>query len=220
MAARVLSSIVDRLELVRLIRVDHLTKAQAAIQLGLSEEWARKWWRRYRRGGESALLPSLPLAPGPLSRFSPAVAGAALAHRQTHPLLGARRTLLALQRDESLRGERLPGFRTIHRAWKRAGLIAQRLPRDAPPPPVRAPKGDAHALWQIDHQDHLACKGVDGLIVLQSIRAPAAGLTIGADLFPGPHGAHAVPEDDLLDALRQRLVQWGRPLALSVDRGI
>jgi hypothetical protein len=52
------------------------------------------------------------------------------------------------------------------------------------------------------------------------VRAPAAGLIVAADLFPGPRGAHAVPLDDLLDGLRRGFARWGRPQALSVDGGL
>lgn len=210
----------ERLELVRLIKVRQLTKAQAASSLGHSIEWARKWWLRYRRGGEAALLPITPPALGPLTHFSPQVDAAVLNYRQAHPFIGARRAHIALERDPNLQGQTLPNPRTIHRAWVHAGLVVRSLPRDVPPTPPVVPLGDLHAVWEIDHQDHLRIKGVDTLVVLQSIRAPRAGLYIGADVFDGPHGAHAVPEDDLFDAFRRRLAQWGRPLALSVDGGL
>jgi transposase InsO family protein len=77
-----------------------------------------------------------------------------------------------------------------------------------------------HAVWQIDHQDGLRVTGLAAPVVLQSIRAPAAGLTIGADVFAERRGAHAVPEDAILDALRRHVVQWGRPRAIQVDGGV
>ena len=220
MAAHCRSDLADRLELVRLLETGHFTKAQAARQLGYSLEWVRKWWRRYRRGGESALADYPPAAPGPFSRFPAAVATAFLAYRRTYPLVGARRALLALQSDPSLADQRLPDVRTIHRAWAKAGLVARRLARDAPPSPPAPPAGEPHAIWQIDHQDHLLVEGVGVPLVLQSIRAPAVGLAIGADVFLGPRGAHAVAEDDLIDALRRHFARWGRPQALSVDGGV
>lgn len=221
-AGRDSGSISDRLELVRLIRLVHLTKAQAARRLGYSRAWARKWWRRYRQGGEAALLSKLPPTRGPLAQFSPQVAAAVLRYRQTYPHAGARRARVTLEQLPELRGQALPSARTIHRAWHHCGLVCRRLPRDAPPAPLELPKGklDLHDVWEIDHQDHIRCRGIDSLLVLQSIRAPHAGLTIGADIFLGPGGAHAVPEDELFDALRRRLAQWGRPLALSVDGGL
>ncbi len=212
--------VAERLELVRLIRVKQLTKAQAAHRLGRSTEWARKWWQRYLRGGEAALAPAPPPAPGPLARFTPRMAAAILTHRQTHPLLGARRARMTLEQDPNLQGDRLASVSTIHRAWVHAGLVSRGLPRDVPPKPPVLPTTDLHGVWEIDHQDHIRVKGLDTLLVLQSIRAPRAGLYIGADLFFGPRGAQAVPEDDLFDALRRRLAQWGRPLALSVDGGL
>ncbi len=222
MAGATHGEVAERLELIRLIRVKRLTKAQAAGRLGRSTEWARKWWQRYRHGGEAALAPAPPPPGGPLAHFTPRMKGAILAYRQGHPLLGARRARIALQRDAALQGDRLPSASTIHRAWVHDGLVPSGLPRDVPAKPRELPTGklDLHGLWEIDHQDHLRARGVDTLVVLQSIRAPRAGLYIGADLFPGPRGACGVPEDDLFDALRRRLAEWGRPLALSVDGGL
>jgi transposase-like protein len=220
MGSGVCREVAERLELVRLIRVRQMTRAEAARQLGRSPEWARKWWRRFRRGGEAALAPAVLPCPGPLARFSPRVAAAILTFRQTHPLLGARRARMTLEQDADLQGDRLASPSTIHRAWVHAGVMSRRLPRDVPAKPPALPPTDLHGVWEIDHQDHIRVKGLDTLLVLQSIRAPRAGLYIGADLFLGPRGAQGVPEDDLFDALRRRLAQWGRPLALSVDGGL
>lgn len=223
MRTRPASSIKERVELVRLTTEGGLSHAQAAAALGYSRAWVRKWRRQYRRGGWSALQPKPAPVPQPLARFHPQVAEAARTYRRSHPLVGARRVLLALERDPALQGLALPHARTLHRFFVHDGLVPRRLPRDTAPSPPHEPSPpsrDPHACWQLDHQDHLAIRGIDGLVVLQSIRAPAAGLTVGADLFLGPHGAHAVPEDDLCDGLRRALVRWGRPQVLQVDRGV
>jgi len=212
------SSIGQRVDLIRLKIAEGQTHRQAAATLGYSRGWTRKWLRRYRQRGLSALGPPPARAPHPLARFSPAVAQAARAYRQTHPLVGARRVLLALAKDPALAGARLPDARTLHRFFVAEGFVAPRLPRDQRPAPAAvAARGDPHAVWQIDHQDHLALAGLDELTVLQSIRAPQAGLAIGADLFAGPRGAHGVPLDAFLDALRQRIARWGKPQVLQVD---
>ena len=215
------SSVVERLSLVRLKEAQS-TLAAASRALGFGPAWGQKWWRRYQAGGEAALNPPPPPAPGPLATFGPAVAEAVLALRRTHPLLGARLARLRLADDLALAGERLPSPRTIHRAWVAAGLVTPRLPRDAPPPPCPPPAdpADPHAVWQIDHQDGVRLSGRAEAVVLQGIRAPAAALVVGAKLFPGPHGAHAVPLDDVLDALRQSMTTWGKPRGLSVDGGV
>jgi len=221
MTPRQSSSVADRLTLVRWKESGHVLSA-ASQALGYRPSWGRKWWRRYRAGGEAALLPVRPPAPGPLATFAPTVRQAVLAYRRTHPRAGARRARLSLEDDPTLQGLPLPSARTLHRAWVAAGLVPPRLPRDAPPPtavPV-LPPGDPHAVWELDHQDGLRLAGLGAPVVLQGVRAPAAGLIVGATLFPGPHGAHAVPVDDVLDALRQHLATWGRPLVLSVDRDV
>ena len=207
--------------MVRLRTVEGQSRRQVAQTLGLSREWVRKWWRRYRAGGEAALQAPRPPAPGPLADFPPAVAEAVLAYRRAHPRLGARRAQVALQHDPALAGLPLPGWRTIHRAWVHAGLVTPRGLRTAPPPaPPPVPLDEPHAVWQIDHQDGLRVQGLTEPVVLQSIRAPGAGLTIGADVFAERRGAHAVAEDALLDALRRHLARWGRPNAVQVDGGI
>jgi len=208
-------------ELVRLESVEGLSHARAAGAVGYSRSWARKWMGRYRHGGLPALQPHPAKMSHPLSRFAPAVAEVARAYRQSHPLIGARRAVLELARDPRLAGVPLPDARTLHRFFAQEGLVPRSLPKDrAPAPPVPPDRSDPHAVWQIDHQDHLAIRGVAGYSVLQSIRVPAIGLSVGADLFDGPQGAHAVPEDEICDGLRRSLLRFGRPLALSVDQGV
>lgn len=207
--------------MVHLRTTEGQSRRQAAQTLGFSREWVRKWWRRYRAGGEAALQTARAPAPGPLADFPPAVAEAVLTYRRTHPRLGARRAWAALQQDPALAGQGLPSPRTIHRAWVHAGLVTPRGVRTTTPPaPPPVPLDEPHAVWQIDHQDGLRVTGLATPVVLQSIRAPAAALAIGADVFAEHRGAHAVSEDAILDALRRHLAQWGRPHAVQVDGGI
>lgn len=221
MTPRQSSRVADRLTLVRW-KESGQTLAGASQALGYRPVWGRTWWRRYRAGGEAALRPVRSPAPGPLATFAPAVRQAALAYRRAHPRVGARRARLALEDDPPLHGLPLPSPSTRHRAWVAAGPVPPRLPRDAPAAPIVPPPApaDLHAIWELDHQDGLHLAGVAMPVVLQDVRAPAAGLIVGADLFLGPHGAQAVPVDDVLDALRRHLVTWGRPLVLSVDRDV
>jgi transposase InsO family protein len=145
-----------------------------------------------------------------------------LAIRRQYQLLGARRARLLLEDAPALAGQRLPSERTIHRAWGAAGLVVARSPRDTPPasPPLPAEPTDPHAVWQIDHQDGITVAGVDTPVVLQDVRAPAVGLIVGADLFASRGGAHAVPIDAVLDALRRGFLAFGTPRAISVDGGV
>jgi hypothetical protein len=217
MVARQRSTIADRLEMVRLRYGVNLSRRATAARLGYSRWWVRRWSRRYRRGGEAALNPSSPPAPGPLARFAAPVAAAVLAYRRDHPLLGARMARVALAKDPTLPGAALPSVRTIERAWKQAGLLAVRVPRTRAPSALSAPVAAPHAVWQLDHQDHLTAPGLAGRLVLQTLRDPHAGLTLGGDVFAGPRGAQGVPEEELFDALRRRMAQWGKPACLSVD---
>lgn len=221
MPPRPASSVSERLTLVELMETG-VSCAEASQRLGYSRAWGQKWWHRYRIGGQTALDPAPAASPGPGSSFASVVQQAVGDWRQRHPRLGARIAQMRLAEDAALAGQRLPSARTIHRAWVAAGLVPPRVPRDIPAPlaQVDGMGIDPHAVWQIDHQDHLHVTGCDTSVVLQSVRAPAAALVIGADLFPGPSGAHAVPLDDVLDAVRGCFVQWGRPQVLSVDGGV
>jgi transposase InsO family protein len=220
MEARHDSSIHERLQLIALHRDEGLSCPKAAQRLGFSTGWARRWWRRYQKAGEAGLLTPKPPAPGPMSSFDVTVKEAMLSYRHTHLRIGARRALVILQPDPALSSARLPSARTIHRAYREAGLVSPHLHPEHPPATPLPTLIEPHAVWQIDHQDHLRVQGCQELVVLQSIRAVAAGLTIGADVFVSSGGANAVPEDTLFDALRRRMVQWGRPQAMGVDGGV
>src|SRR6266496_959805 len=91
MGTRHLSTIPDRLELVRLRYEEGLSRRMVGARLGYSRKWVRHWSRRYRQGGTAALQPVAHPRPGPLAHFAPAVARAVLAYRRTHPRMGARR---------------------------------------------------------------------------------------------------------------------------------
>jgi len=219
MPTRHSSTIHDRLTLIQLRASAGHSQWQAAAHLGFSRRWVRRWWRRYQHGGAAALQPAPVPAPGPLATFPHAVAEAVLAYRRTHPRIGSRRAHVALRTDPALAGVPLPSPRTIHRAWVAAGLVLSR-PVAAVPAPPPVPLDQPHAVWQIDHQDGLPVRGLDTPVVLQSVRAPAAGLTIDGRLWAERRGAHAVPEEAILDTLRQCFVRWGRPTAVQVDGGV
>lgn len=220
MDVRRISTIPERIEMVQCRFGQGMSRRAVAAHCGYSRSWVRTWSRRYRAGGEAALVSVAPPPPGPLAHFPTAVRAAVLAFRRQHPSLGARWAVVALAKDESLRGQPVPSVRTIERAWKQEGLLVRRVPASrapsTPPLPVPAP----HAVWQLDHQDHLQAPQIPEPLVMQSVRDPQTGLAIGADVFAGPHGAHAVPEDTLFDAVRRRLEQWGKPASFAVDRGV
>ena len=219
MSPRPASSISQRVDVVRLKVEEKVSHRAAAATMGYSREWARKWVRRFRHGGLGALQPSPVRRPHPLAAFAPRVAEIARAYRRSHPLMGARRVLLALADDARLGGERLPDARTLHRFFVAEGLVKRRIPADREPAVTPVKAAVPHDVWEIDHQDHLAVRGLDALGVVQNIRDPAAGLIIGSDLFVGPRGAQGVAIDALFDAIRRRLSVWGRPAAFQVDHG-
>jgi hypothetical protein len=221
MDPRRFSSVADRYAFIERKQAGQ-SAAAASRALGFGPEWGRDWWHRYVQGGAAALVTPARPKRGPLATFPAPVRAAVVAIRRDHPLLGARRAAVALAADPTLASLPIPAPRTIHRAWVGAGLITARPPREAVPPAVALPADprDPHAVWQIDHQDGLRLTGIATPVVLQSVRAPAAGLIVGADLFASARGAHAVPIDAVLDGVRRCLARFGKPRAFSVDGGI
>jgi transposase InsO family protein len=221
MDPRRFSSVADRVHLIER-RQAGSSIAAASRALGFGPDWGEGWWGRFVRGGLAGLAPAPRPARGPLATFPDPVRAAVLAIRRAYPALGARRAALDLAADPALAGLALPSWRTIHRAWAAAGLVAPAPPREAPPPPPALPANpaDPHAVWQIDHQDGLRPTGLATPVVLQDVRAPAAGLVVGADLFASAGGANAVALDAVLDALRRCFVRFGKPRAITVDGGL
>ena len=134
------------------------TQPQYAQAVGMSLGWVKKWKKRLQEAepsDEQVLHSRSRARKPPPERISQAVADRIIQMRDEPPE-GLRRTpgpkalLYYLPRDEQLQGERLPrSSRTIYGILKRAGRIAQRLPRLHEP--VERPAPMSH--WQLDFKD-------------------------------------------------------------------
>ncbi len=71
-------------------KLEGKTLEEAAAEVGCSPSCARKWWRRGRNEGLKGLhnRPRGPSQRGPLSRFDPRIAEAALSLKRRHPRWG------------------------------------------------------------------------------------------------------------------------------------
>src|SRR5438045_6561120 len=123
MIPRPASTIPQRMEVIHLKVDQGQTHRQAGAAVGYSPAWSRKWVRQYRRRGLAGVQPSPTRLAHPLARFNPKVAAAARSYRILHPLVGARRVLLDLERDPCLTDACLPDARTLHRFFVAQGLV-------------------------------------------------------------------------------------------------
>jgi hypothetical protein len=132
------------------------TLAEVAAEVNCSLSCARKWWRRGRTEGVSGLTEQREGRPakGILSTFEVAVIERALKHKRRHPRWGARRVLVELAKEPTLRGMHLPS------ASRLAGLFKERCPEcvttpsSLQPVPIRPPRATrVHEIWQLDSQE-------------------------------------------------------------------
>ena len=122
-------------------KLEGKTLATIAAEIGCSLSCARKWCRRGRDEGRKGLQnrPQGPIRRGPLSRFAPQVAEAALALKRRHPRWGPDRILAGLRTDPSLQGLPLPSRSRLAVFFRERcpECVAKRKPR---PPETRHPQ--------------------------------------------------------------------------------
>jgi Homeodomain-like domain len=117
-----------------------------AHALGLSPRTVRQLIHRFRRQGQSAVVPHYDRCGAGTPKYPEAVAHAAVALRREHPLWGAGLIRVLLRRQ--FPQDDLPAERTLQRWFVRAGL--------APAPAGRRPAAESrraerpHETWQMD----------------------------------------------------------------------
>jgi transposase len=149
-----------------------------AQELGLSSWTVRTIWRRYRDGGEAALVPDYAACGRPGPRQPAGLYAAALALRRDHPGWGS--GLIRLELASAFPDQTLPHDSTLRRWFREAGLARPRpTPRPPDPPRARQP----HARWQVDATEHLRL--ADGTEVSWLAASDeASGALLGAVVFP------------------------------------
>jgi transposase-like protein len=166
MANRPPLSVTER-QLIYQAKLRGSTLTQIAAEVGCSSETARKWWRRARDHGRSALASSNPgrAATGILSHFPPSLIAQALTLKRAHPRWGAARVLSELQQDPALHSGALPSRSRLALLFKTEcpECVGLRRPKTKPrsvSPPSRPTA--AHECWQLDMQE--AIRLADGSI--------------------------------------------------------
>ena len=149
-----------------------------AQDLGLSAWTVRTIWRRYRDGGEAALVPGYAACGRPGPRHARPLYEHALALRRAHPGWGS--GLIRVELATAFPDQDLPHDATIRRWFREAGLARPRpSPRPPDPPRARQP----HARWQVDATEHIGL--ADGTEVSWLAASDeASGALLGAVVFP------------------------------------
>jgi len=204
----------------------HLTGeslGRIAQQMHFSYYTVRKWWRRYRKGGWSALRPKPPGPPttGALSSFDPLVKYVALRLKRCHPAWGMDVLLLYMSRQPSLENKRLPSRTALYK-YLRPYLNRIRPGRHLPmtrPEAVVAAVHDVHHRWQMDFKGREAIEPegqvAPFLVCDEFSSAPLAGVIYTKRT--GDPRAGLSPRD-IQQNLRDIFSRWGLPNQLRMDR--
>lgn len=161
------------------------TLPELAAEVGCSVGCARKWWRVGRdKGLEGLRSPRRTRGKtGTLSQFDPRIAEAALTLKKAHPRWGAKRVLVELKADPSLRGLRLPGRSRLADFFqeKCPNCIAARRSHFG-----RLKRGPAatcvHELWQLDNQEGVRLNNRE-VATICSVRDPVGAAMIVSRAF-------------------------------------
>ncbi len=211
------TSVSERNQMVDL-KLQGYTLAAVARQMGWTEACVRKWWRRYRKGGRSALHPpdKRRQRGGRMSQFGAQVRQAFQVVKEAHPGWGAAlaRLHVALQLDVS--EPDLPSLSTIEKYWR---AVCPELLRPARRHPAALPKERAtevtlpHQRWQLDFKERIPVSGCGKIDVL-NIRDEATPVKIASRVYR----VHQCLSRDVQEALRRAFSQWGLCDRLQTDR--
>jgi len=196
-----------------------LTYRAIAKQIGVSVWTVRKWVRRARQGGLSALVTHQGRpATGPMSDCDPLVRYVTLRLKRQHLTWGAAYVVKKMGEMAMLAGKRLPGATTVWRYWRTFG---DRLyPRRSPPQPKASSAEAAHEVWQMDARESISVPGV-GLVTFNQARDEFGRATV-------MHRIHVATESGQPSVkltgeraqhdCRIAFTQWGLPDVIQTDR--
>lgn len=183
----------------------------------------RKWWRRWRQDGWTALV-AKPLGPqprGPLCRFDALVKYVALRLKCEHPGWGPDLILLHMRRRPSLRGKRLPGrssLATYLQPFLPRLTPHRNLPTHRPAPPIAAPSC-VHVRWQMDFKGSVPIANIGHVAPLnvcdEFSSAPLASVIFAASTARPTKG---LTSRDIQQAMQTVFTRWGLPRQLRMDR--
>lgn len=171
-------------EQIYLLKRGGQTLCEIAIELGISYECARKWWRRTQKEGMTGLQERKRGRPpqGVLSQFALEVQQACLNLKRQHKRWGANRVLIELRNDPALAGMRLPSRSRLYPYFQQhcPDCLNIWTKHKEVSPPVRATA--VHEVWQLDHQEgHRLADG--SIATICNIRDPYGAAMIASQAF-------------------------------------
>jgi transposase len=190
-----------------------------ADQTGVSFWTARKWTRRAKHGGLSALVTTFgrPNSP-PMSKLDPLVRYVALRLKRQHKTWGADYVVKKLGERSSLKGKKLPSAPTVWRYWRTFG---ERLfPPRSPAEPQLPAAGVAHAVWQLDPKESVQVAGV-GTVTFDQARDEFGRVTVMHRIHPAERAEQRIVKlssAQVQQDCRTAFTQWGLPDTIQTDR--
>jgi len=200
------------------LKLSGYTLREIAEHTGWSFECVRKWWRRYRDCGRSALCNRKPKVTkgGAMSTFPGIVRYAFLRIKKMHPGWGAAVARPRVAERLGLAETEMPCISTIEKCWAKYAdrLYARYHKRHAKAKQERGEKPtEAHQRWQADFKEWITIKGLGKVDVL-NIRDEATPVKIGSFVFP----ARKATGRDVQEAFRQAFSQWGLCDRVQTDK--
>lgn len=190
-----------------------------AEKTGVSFWTSRKWIRRARKGGLSALVSQLGRpATGPMGEFAPLVRYVALRLKRQHPGWGATYVVKKMSEHPLLKGKSLPDGSTVWRYWR---TFRERLyPKRYPTEPVLPLSGVAHGVWQMDAKESVSVSGV-GVVTFNQARDEFGRATVMHRIHPAENPDQRLVKlssDQVQQDCRIAFTKWGLPEAIQTDR--
>jgi hypothetical protein len=206
-------------EVIARLAAERQTFRVIGAQVQVSVWTSRKWARRAKQGGLSALVSTLGRPPrGPLAGFDARVRYAALRLKLEHPHWGAAYIVKKMAERPGLCTLALPEATTVWRYWRSFGA---RLypPRHVPDPPL-APAGVVHGVWQMDFKESVLVAGV-GAVTFTQARDEFARATVMHRVHPAAEATQRIVKPSAADVrqdCRIAFSEWGLPDAIQTDR--
>jgi transposase-like protein len=206
-------------EQIYLLKRSGQTLGEIAIELGISYECARKWWRRAQKEGVMGLQERKRGRPsqGVLSQFAPEVQQACLNLKRQHKRWGANRVLIELRNDPTLAGMRLPSRSRLYPYFQQHCpdcLSIWTKHKNLPTPP-RATA--VHEVWQVDAQEgHRLTDG--SIATVCNVRDPYGAAMLASQAFAVQtvQRWRKLTWEEVRQVLRSGFSEW-RTLADSVQ---
>jgi transposase len=216
-----ITTLEERLQMVELARAGH-TAPQIATQTGWSRATIRKWQRRIRQQGRSALTSVLGRPTrGALSAFPPDLRATLHRWRADHPGWGAKTLRAELEADAHFQQQPLPSCRSIARYLQAEGLSRTRQHHQALPTPMRPALQAPHEEWEMDARGEERVPGV-GLVMLIDLNDRLSHVRLlSYPCWVGDQRVTRAPSTaDYQLALRLAEALWGLPDRIAVDHDV